>query len=536
MKPLKTLSLFVVMAAVLLSKCGSGHDREIEIRDWQVLYSQSPSLDEIAALPEWKPIAIPGMFVLPYAPKRDIQFLWLKADFSVDNPEDFHGISIGRVYYVDTVYINKKLVGRHLTTTIQDIHFPRNYEIQPGTLVKGINRIHIYLGIYGKEYGGFADHIRLMSKNRFLQTAILMEFLFRQLTVGILVLFLGQIIFIIIQLLWRNHEAITFISLMIFLLWISYLMALFSPYYPVDIDFRITVLWGCACFVPIFFFLFIQYYYRIFLTTVNMIYIPLLVIFTILSVINQDTTSPYYLGRYLGVASLVISIPAHMVLLFYINRRKPGKTLIYFIILGVIPGMTICWDIVSYVFVQHIPPLYHIYTLPGIVILFMTLRVKDAMSREIQLEILYDKLRTQIEKGAGEAPGDESRQTAEETLTRAMEDKLNKVIDFLKNNYLSDISREGLAKAMDLSPDHMSRKFKSYTGYKISDYINKLRIEEAAAKLLDSDRKIIDIAFAVGFESLVTFNRAFLKVMDMTPSEYRRRNAAPGQLPDDGQN
>ncbi|HQL83140.1 MAG TPA: helix-turn-helix transcriptional regulator, partial [Spirochaetota bacterium] len=59
------------------------------------------------------------------------------------------------------------------------------------------------------------------------------------------------------------------------------------------------------------------------------------------------------------------------------------------------------------------------------------------------------------------------------------------------------------------------------TGYKINDYINKLRIEDAAAKLAERDGKIIEIAFSVGFESLTTFNRVFKSVVGKTPTEYR---------------
>ncbi|HNV47732.1 MAG TPA: helix-turn-helix transcriptional regulator, partial [Spirochaetota bacterium] len=61
------------------------------------------------------------------------------------------------------------------------------------------------------------------------------------------------------------------------------------------------------------------------------------------------------------------------------------------------------------------------------------------------------------------------------------------------------------------------------TGRKIGDYVNELRVRDAAAMLDGTSENIIDIAFAVGFESLRTFNRAFLKVMNVTPTEYRER-------------
>ncbi|TFH42143.1 MAG: helix-turn-helix domain-containing protein [Chrysiogenales bacterium] len=518
------LSAFLAATFILVAGCRVDDDSERAIIRWQVLFSQEPSLGTVYGEKGWQDVSIPSLFTLPYPPERAIRHLWLRGEVTLADPGDYYGISLGRVYYTDSVYVNRRLVGGRHTTIIQDLHAPRNYEIPPGVLVPGKNIIHVRLGIYGREYGGIADRVRLLSHDSFIRTSILMEFLYRQLTVGIMILFLGQIAFLVLQLLWRNREAITIIALVIFLIWISYLMALFSPYYPFSPDFRITLLWGSACFVPIFFFLFIQYYYRIFLTAINMIYIPVLVVFTILCLINQDTTSPYYLGRELGVAGLVLSVPVHLYALYYISKRRPGKTIIYFIVLGLLPACVIVWDIVNYLYIRHFPPLYHIYTLPGIVILFMTLRIKDAMKKEIRLEVLYESLKNAIGDSppSPEPEGAAASGRREKDLTPAMEEKLGKVLDFLNTNYLSDISREGLARAMELSPDHMSRKFKAYTGYRISDYINKLRIEDAARQLITTDCKIIEIAFSVGFESLVTFNRAFLKTRDMTPSDYRK--------------
>ncbi|MBN2078818.1 MAG: hypothetical protein JW838_07615, partial [Spirochaetes bacterium] len=379
-------------AALFAQGCRVDGGPELPVTKWQVLYSQEPSLGAITAMDGWRDIAIPSLFTLPYPPERAVRHLWLRGKVEVPDPGERYGICLGRVYYTDKVYINGRLVGERMSTIVQDIHAPRNYGIPEGILTRGANTVHVYLGVYGREYGGIADRVRLLPRESFLRNAILMEFLYRQLTVGILILFVGQIIFIIIQLLWRNREAVTLISLIIFLIWISYLMALFSPYYPFSPDFRITLLWACACFVPIFFFLYIQYYYKIFLTAVNMVFIPILVVFTILCLINQDTTSPYYLGRQLGVAGLTLAVPVHLYALFYISKRRPGRTILYFLLLGVIPALVICWDILNYLFIYHFPPLYHIYTLPAIVILFMTLRIKDAMKREVQLQVLYERL------------------------------------------------------------------------------------------------------------------------------------------------
>ncbi|MCP4134141.1 MAG: helix-turn-helix transcriptional regulator [bacterium] len=113
-------------------------------------------------------------------------------------------------------------------------------------------------------------------------------------------------------------------------------------------------------------------------------------------------------------------------------------------------------------------------------------------------------------------------QTPEE-LSKVIKQGLDTIIDYIKQNFHDDISREGLAVLIDLDPGYMAKLFKIYTGIKIGDYINKLRIEKACAYLKDSEHSVIDISFMVGFESLRTFNRAFYKFMNETPSSYRNK-------------
>lgn len=109
-------------------------------------------------------------------------------------------------------------------------------------------------------------------------------------------------------------------------------------------------------------------------------------------------------------------------------------------------------------------------------------------------------------------------------VSNANEEKIKKVISYINENYMFDISREGLAALIDSNPDYFGRSFKLYTGMKISEYINKVRVEEAAKRLTNTDNKIIDIALAVGFENLGTFNNSFLKIMKIIPSKYRKQN------------
>ena len=56
-----------------------------------------------------------------------------------------------------------------------------------------------------------------------------------------------------------------------------------------------------------------------------------------------------------------------------------------------------------------------------------------------------------------------------------------------------------------------------------NDYVNSLRISNACKQLIKSDASITEISENVGFNTLRTFNRAFMKQTGMTPSEYRKQ-------------
>jgi len=129
---------------------------------------------------------------------------------------------------------------------------------------------------------------------------------------------------------------------------------------------------------------------------------------------------------------------------------------------------------------------------------------------------LRDDLQSLNLRAIGTAPEKKQR-----IISLPIKEKMVRAIAFLEENYRSDISREGLASHLGMNADDFGRYFKLYTGKKVSDYCSELRIDEAAKMLRETAKSVTEIAFSVGFESLTTFNRAFMKVMKKTPSEYR---------------
>ena len=58
-------------------------------------------------------------------------------------------------------------------------------------------------------------------------------------------------------------------------------------------------------------------------------------------------------------------------------------------------------------------------------------------------------------------------------------------------------------------------------GISYKDFINSLRVEHAC-KLLTKDISVTEVAYASGFTTIRTFNRAFLKHVGMTPRDYAK--------------
>lgn len=103
-------------------------------------------------------------------------------------------------------------------------------------------------------------------------------------------------------------------------------------------------------------------------------------------------------------------------------------------------------------------------------------------------------------------------------------DDIDPVLEYLHANYTFEINRDAVALALKKDPVELGKHFKAVMGKSLKAYINELRLNHAYSLLLETDKKIIDIAFESGFESLRTFNRFFSDAMGETPSTYRKHH------------
>lgn len=79
-----------------------------------------------------------------------------------------------------------------------------------------------------------------------------------------------------------------------------------------------------------------------------------------------------------------------------------------------------------------------------------------------------------------------------------------------------------LAEMSGRTKEHLCRSFRKYFGVAPTEYINARRLNYAANLLLHSDMKVVDVAFASGFQSLSRFYHAFREQFGTSPLDYRQ--------------
>jgi len=86
-----------------------------------------------------------------------------------------------------------------------------------------------------------------------------------------------------------------------------------------------------------------------------------------------------------------------------------------------------------------------------------------------------------------------------------------------------------LARAAGLSPLHFHRIFRGMIGETALDVHRRMRLERAAAQLVNADTAITTIAFNAGYETHESFTRAFRNAFAASPTEFRARAASAAQ-------
>ncbi len=97
---------------------------------------------------------------------------------------------------------------------------------------------------------------------------------------------------------------------------------------------------------------------------------------------------------------------------------------------------------------------------------------------------------------------------------------MSAIIDFVSTNYKNDIKLSDVAELLGYDYNYTSRYFNKIFNMQFKDFVNLYRLDAATEMLERRDKKLLDIAFESGFQSLRNFNNCFKKHFGVCPSEY----------------
>lgn len=98
---------------------------------------------------------------------------------------------------------------------------------------------------------------------------------------------------------------------------------------------------------------------------------------------------------------------------------------------------------------------------------------------------------------------------------------IQELLHYLQENYMENLSLQGLADKFHVNAAYLGQLFKNETGEMFSNYLNQIRVGQAKRYLLESNLKLSEIYEKVGYVNQVYFSRIFKKVAGVSPSDFR---------------
>jgi len=112
-----------------------------------------------------------------------------------------------------------------------------------------------------------------------------------------------------------------------------------------------------------------------------------------------------------------------------------------------------------------------------------------------------------------------------------MDRRIKRVLSLLEEQYRTPPSVEQLADAVGLSASRLAHLFRSEVGRSIQSYIVERRLQMAAMLIMQTDERISQIAYGVGFGDVSNFNHSFKRRFGMSPRQYRLSHDLKGEDP-----
>ena len=104
-------------------------------------------------------------------------------------------------------------------------------------------------------------------------------------------------------------------------------------------------------------------------------------------------------------------------------------------------------------------------------------------------------------------------------------ESISRAIEYIEKNLTEDLKIEDIASYSFISSFYFQKGFSIICGYGVGEYIKNRRLSVAGYEVLNTDKKIIDIAMEYGYDSADSFTKAFKRFHGYTPREVRDNGA-----------
>ena len=111
-------------------------------------------------------------------------------------------------------------------------------------------------------------------------------------------------------------------------------------------------------------------------------------------------------------------------------------------------------------------------------------------------------------------------------IERSEADRLNKVLQYISDNFQRKITLTEIASVASLSAKAFCRYFKSKTRKTFYNFLLEVKVAHACNLILEKDMTIYEVCYDSGFNNLSNFNRYFKKLTGKTPLEFKKEHKA----------
>jgi YesN/AraC family two-component response regulator len=155
----------------------------------------------------------------------------------------------------------------------------------------------------------------------------------------------------------------------------------------------------------------------------------------------------------------------------------------------------------------------------------MDMGADDYISKPFSIELLKARCENLLENRKMLRQKFEKDFTGVDDLVKTGADKkfISSVIDVINANLFSqNLNVNMLCQELNISRTLLDKKLKGITGSSPREFIENIKLKQAARLLKDSDMNVSEIAYELGYSSPKYFTLRFKKMFGVTPTDYKK--------------